>query len=307
MKPERIQAVKLNIKLIVWLVCLFIAHNGTAQAKGLEYASINENQHHIHVLDIDPKEYKIIATLASHVPTRRQTVSSLVRSNGAVAGINGGFFYITPKGEARPAGALKVDSKWLGQPRKPRAAIGWNTNNNLVLVDRILTQSKKNKQNTPVIDVLPQIDKSAKAKTAWQQFDYIVGGTPLLIKNKKIFDNHAPEKTLSSFITDRHARTAVCIKPNQHWLLVVASHTKAADRPYVQNIIEGLTIEELTQFLQKQGCVDAINLDGGGSSTLVLNNKIKNWPAGDCDDLLHMYHERPVLDGILIYPRTTSK
>src|SRR5262249_35417784 len=148
------------------------------------------------------------------------------------------------------------------------------------------------------------LDQSSTAKKAWQTMNYVVGGTPLLIKKGKPIHQHASEKTLDSFLTERHARTALCVKKDQHILWLVISHTKEADRPYVQNILEGFTIAELTRFLQSQGCQEAINLDGGGSSTMIWQQQIANWPAGDLDKILYHYHERAVTDAILLLPRT---
>lgn len=38
----------------------------------------------------------------------------------------------------------------------------------------------------------------------------------------------------------------------------------------------GATILELVEILQEQGAVKALNLDGGGSSSLVINGKLQN-------------------------------
>jgi exopolysaccharide biosynthesis protein len=269
---------------------------------GLDYQVIQKNGHQIYLLDIDPKYYKILPVRAQSNSTKRQTVSSTVSSHKAMAGINGGYFYITQKGEGKPAGALKIH-EWLSVPIKARGVIGWNENTPKVMVDRLQTKSKRTPEGKREVDVFPQVDKSPNAKKTWGNFDFIVGGTPLLIKDGHIIKDHTSEKTLQSFLTERHARTAVCIKKNGHWLWLVASHTKKECRPYVEEMVEGFTISELADFLHTQGCVQALNLDGGGSSTLVLNNKVMNTPAGDCDDFIHFYHERPVSDAILLFPK----
>lgn len=269
---------------------------------GLQYKFIQKNRHQIHLLEIDPKRYKIQPVLASS-HSKRQTVSSMVSSHKAVAGINGGFFYVTQNGEARPSGALKIYD-WISVPIKPRAVLGWSEHSQQILIDRLQTKTTKNPQGKRHVEVFPQVDRSANNKKAWEKVDYIVGGTPLLIKGGTMIRNHSAEKTLQTFLEERHARTAVCIKKNGHWLWLVIPHTKKECRTTEQGMVEGFTISELRDFLQMQGCVEAINLDGGGSSTLVLDNKVKNTPAGDCDDLIHFYHERAVSDALLVFPRT---
>ena len=44
---------------------------------------------------------------------------------------------------------------------------------------------------------------------------------------------------------------------------------------------EGLTFPQLASVLQEYGAVTAINLDGGGSSTLYADNKVQNIPIED--------------------------
>lgn len=41
----------------------------------------------------------------------------------------------------------------------------------------------------------------------------------------------------------------------------------------------GAILDELKEILKEIGCKNAINLDGGGSSTLILNNEVKNRPS----------------------------
>ncbi|XP_053313109.1 N-acetylglucosamine-1-phosphodiester alpha-N-acetylglucosaminidase [Spea bombifrons] len=44
----------------------------------------------------------------------------------------------------------------------------------------------------------------------------------------------------------------------------------------------GLTLWEMATFLKKQGVINAINLDGGGSATLVINGTLSNYPSDHC-------------------------
>ena len=57
-----------------------------------------------------------------------------------------------------------------------------------------------------------------------------------------------------------------------------------------------MTLEELASVLIELGAVEAINLDGGGSTTLVVKGRILNHPSDPTG-------ERPVSDAILVRPR----
>ena len=51
----------------------------------------------------------------------------------------------------------------------------------------------------------------------------------------------------------------------------------AIDGRYAES--DGLTVNELAELMQRLNCLDAMNLDGGGSTLLYANNKILNRPS----------------------------
>lgn len=128
----------------------------------------------------------------------------------------------------------------------------------------------------------------------WGSLDYIVGGTPLLLHRHTKISDFAPEQTIPTFLSNRHARTAIGILPNGHWLFVIVDKT---------SLFDGMTMDELVNLMDKLGCEEALNLDGGGSSTMVLKGSIKNSPHGDEDERLGHAMVRRVSDAILILPR----
>lgn len=123
----------------------------------------------------------------------------------------------------------------------------------------------------------------------WKQASDIVGGGPQLIRNGRIEITSAAEKILPNFVTDVHPRTAIAkLKSGQILLLTVDGR-----QPGVST---GMSLAMLADLLIEFGAVDAINLDGGGSTTMVIRNKIVNKPSDATG-------ERPVSDAIMIFPR----
>lgn len=61
----------------------------------------------------------------------------------------------------------------------------------------------------------------------------------------------------------------------------------------------GLTMTELANLMLGLGCDSAINLDGGGSSTLWIEGKIAGQTVGDEDEGIGKVVERPVSDAII--------
>lgn len=275
------------MRFIIGIVGLTVSLICQAHPENLrpQYRFMAKADHEIHLLEFSPKDYKIKLVKAPN--GERNSVLEISKAHHALAAINAGFFHTGEGREGKPAGILKIKQQWLGYNHLPRGALGWNENSETVLVDRIT--AKKNKLNAPQIN-----------PSKWQHMSYIVQGTPLLIKNGKIIKDYRPERTTSAFLYEAHARTAVCIKPNHHWLFLVASHTKDEDKPYVQKPVRGLTIPELSAILLNEGCWDAVNLDGGGSTTLVIDNHVMNRNAGDRAPLGETYIERPVSDAIIV-------
>ncbi|MEM7175079.1 MAG: phosphodiester glycosidase family protein [Chlamydiota bacterium] len=145
---------------------------------------------------------------------------------------------------------------------------------------------------TFTFNCLPQ----TRATTAdeWARCQFIVGGTPLLIQNGVKIDDFSSERTRETFLSGRHARTAVGILPNGHWVLVVVDRTDTCD---------GMTMSELCDLMADVlHCTHAINMDGGGSATMVCGNEVKNDPRGDEDEANQEKIIRRVSDAILVVP-----
>ena len=94
---------------------------------------------------------------------------------------------------------------------------------------------------------------------------------------------------LPSFATDRHPRTAIGVLADGRALLLVVDGRQPA-------LSVGMSLEELAQLLVEFGAVDAINLDGGGSTTMVVDKAIVNRPSDATG-------ERPVSDAIIVRSR----
>lgn len=93
-----------------------------------------------------------------------------------------------------------------------------------------------------------------------------------------IVDGDVPSVYLNAIgahCTARHPRTAVGITPANHLILLVVDGRT--------DMSGGMTCVELGETLKQLGCADALNLDGGGSSTLwgagELFNGVLNFPS----------------------------
>jgi exopolysaccharide biosynthesis protein len=128
----------------------------------------------------------------------------------------------------------------------------------------------------------------ADRDSRWRLAHSILGAGPQLIKSGKVAITHLEEKMAPTFASDRHPRTAVGRMKNGKLLLVTV------DGRQPQTSI-GMSLYTLADLLLELGAVEAINLDGGGSTTMVVKHKVVNKPSDQTG-------ERPVSDAILVFP-----
>ncbi len=133
-------------------------------------------------------------------------------------------------------------------------------------------------------------------KTLWANQDYIIGGACLLIQDNEVIQDFQTEDVRSFFKTGRYARTCIGLLPDGRWIFVVVDGRQPLKST-------GLTILELSSLMKSFGCVHALNLDGGGSSTMVIDNEIVNSPCGDEDEDNGQKKSRRVSDAILIFQK----
>ena len=95
-----------------------------------------------------------------------------------------------------------------------------------------------------------------------------VGGGPVLLQNGAIAISNNEELKFSgkAGLTDKHPRT--CMGYTADGKLIIM----AIQGRFV-GVAEGVNLTQEAQLLQDIGCVEALNLDGGGSSCLLVNGK----------------------------------
>lgn len=112
----------------------------------------------------------------------------------------------------------------------------------------------------------------------------MVGGFPLLLEGGRDVLGRVPSIRLA-FAFERHPRTAVAIRADGVVLLVVVDGRQPGHSA-------GMTLPELAALLRELGAVDALNLDGGGSTTLAIRGRVANRPSDPA--------ERPVTNALVV-------
>lgn len=194
-----------------------------------------------------------------------ETTSQLVRKEHAIAGVNGSFFLmrgkdpdnhpeLTAVSHAAPAKIsrnrsqtyLKVDGKLLAEnqinsslvKRYKRGALAFGSNDFAIL---------------KVDTTLRYWEHSIRTKN-------IMTSGPMLLSNG--FQMLFPR---NGFCDNRHPRTAVGLRADGSVLLILVDGRS--------DQANGMSLDELQKTMRWLGCVDALNLDGGGSSTMVVSGQ----------------------------------
>ena len=123
----------------------------------------------------------------------------------------------------------------------------------------------------------------------WRNAKSILGAGPQLIKAGRIDITDKQEKMVPGFATDRHPRTALAQLDTAKILLLTVDGRQPG-------VSVGMSLQMLADLLLALGAVEAINLDGGGSTTMVVRDKVVNRPSDQTG-------ERPVSDAILVFSK----
>lgn len=209
---------------------------GVVWKKG-HFENLFQSQQEINFIEIDLKKHRKKLGLAADASQLKKT-SQFAAENQAIVAINGGFF------DMKNGGAvdyIKVK--------------GTVINNTRVKTDRanaLLVLSKKS------IAILPTegLDYQNSA------FPNVLLSGPLLLQQGTAIDLRK-----NSFNDNRHPRSAVALTGDKKLLLLVVDGRNA--------LAQGMRLNELAKVLRWLGASDAMNLDGGGSSSLFVNEATK--------------------------------
>ena len=114
-----------------------------------------------------------------------------------------------------------------------------------------------------------KVNLDIKTIPNWDNVNHIISGGPYLVKNGEIFIDMSEQKLVA--IGGKNPRTAIGYTAEGNLIMVAVDGREGAS--------VGMTLRELAGFMQSIGCINAMNLDGGGSTVMYVNGKVVNMPA----------------------------
>ncbi|MDI3279763.1 MAG: phosphodiester glycosidase family protein [Bacillota bacterium] len=283
-----------------------------------------------------------------------ETVSSLARRYGAIAGVNGGYFHYT----GDTLGAVIIDGEMLSEPIRNRTVFAlteegtplilnlnfcgrvtvagrelplhginrWRGKDELILYTPAFGSSTRTNSagreyvveegrvsavveggNAPIprggfvlsahgaardalAGVRPgdvvAVDPATEPDWRALGIRQAVGGGPRLLQQGEVHITAEEEEFRPDVAVGRAPRTGIGLTPEGKVIFAVVS----GRRP---GISVGMTLAELAWLLRDLGAVEAMNLDGGGSTALVIRDRVFNLPSDG--------RERAVSNAILFF------
>ncbi|MGQ0285718.1 phosphodiester glycosidase family protein [Pasteurellaceae bacterium 22721_9_1] len=219
-------------------LALFLLFSNSAKADCIHTYSQND---YIHISRID-LNCKNIELVTSQQTDQGLSVSKFAEKYQTAVAINGSFF----RKDGSPIGLNISNYKKWGkyQDTRSRSFLACNANNQCII-------DPKNS--------LAKINPKWKTAIAGWHYYHQRSGKFECSKNDKI-------GCQQSIFTDKHPRTMIGLDKQHNWLYFVVVEGR-------QLTYSGMTMDELSELANKLQLTEAVNLDGGGSSTMVIGTK----------------------------------
>lgn len=160
---------------------------------------------------------------------------------------------------------LRASASPAGSSRAVLAFRGRDTS-----LPRILTDLRRGRR----VEVVQEFEtaEGPAASGGWARARYAVAGAGLLLHEGRSIPDWTVEDLRAGFATERHPRTMIgADRAGRLWLVTVDGR-----RP---DTSVGMSLTELQRLALALGLVDALNLDGGGSTTMVVGGRVINQPT----------------------------
>jgi len=122
--------------------------------------------------------------------------------------------------------------------------------------------------NLSSLKVNDHVKLDIKTNPDWENVNHIISGGPYLVKDGQVYVDIQDQKLLA--IGGRNPRTAIGYTKDNRFIIITADGREGSSI--------GMTLKELGFLMKSLGCVNAMNLDGGGSTVMYVNGMITNKP-----------------------------
>jgi len=280
----------LNMKILIFVLLLIISginskcfsqvnvlesYKSQVISKGIKVYHLNEgpffsDKQNVVIARLDARFIRKYRLGIAWSDSTLKRTSRFAEDNRAIIALNGSFFDVEKGGSVA---YLEAGGKVFARNRSPKEK--WAKTDSLLNGAIVINKAGRLKI------------EEAKSEQFYEQSNrekaVLISGPVLLIDGQKVHLEN------SAFVHKKHPRSCLCEATDKSILFVAIDGRS-------ENAL-GMNLEETQQFLLNLSCKNAINLDGGGSTTLWVNDgKIK----GILNHPSDKEGERPVSNIILI-------
>ena len=238
--------------------------NSARVLSSLQNTNLENQPFYWALLTINPGSYHMEPIIAPTGVTSLAPLSLMVRNTNVSAAINAGFFGVSGRNNGAPIGTLLINNLLVNKPYQGRTCLGWSKDNRAAFGEVVWDGNSLNDDDPH-----------------WNSMDNIIQAGPFLIRNGDI--DIEPEGFSASILNLRHPRSVIGLTGDGKWFFFVGDGRDGMHSA-------GFTLQEVAVILKREGAAYALNLDGGGSSQLMIGSKIFNSPSEK--------RERPISYGV---------
>lgn len=160
----------------------------------------------------------------------------------------------------------------LGISKKREADVAWlftDSSKKFAYATQEVMPAWSNEASQPTMKDMQQNNSVGGKRTDFKKWKMqtAVGGGPVLVQNGQIkITNNEELKFTGRAINDLHPRTLMGYTKNNQLIIMVVEGRNPG-------IADGASLVQSAQLMIDIGCVEALNLDGGGSSCMLINGK----------------------------------
>jgi hypothetical protein len=204
-------------------------------------------------------------------------------SVGTSTHTKGGRELILTREEGSPPWPLHIGMNYAARVREVRETPDTPLTTNILVLS---ISPEALKKSAPKIHVGDILRISTATEPALHGVKTAISGGPMLIHNGSRVKLKSSDSMAYAVTTmwEQHPRAAIGWNDRCFFLVEVDGRQK--------RLSVGITLEDLTKFLMKLGCEEAMNFDGGGSATLWFDGEVRNSP---CDRM-----EREIANSLVI-------
>ncbi|MCF7797041.1 MAG: phosphodiester glycosidase family protein [Lentisphaeria bacterium] len=192
-------------------------------------------------------------------------------TSGALTAVNGSYFDMDNGGSVT---YLEIQDSVICWTQPDVDSLKWAFPDSLINAAVILTKSGH---------LVMEHARPDSAYALSREENAVLVAGPLLLQ-----DGQKVQMPKAHFVADRHPRSYLAATQDKILFISVDGRSKSA---------HGMSLYEAQDYLLNLGCVDAINLDGGGSTTLWVRDRgVVNHPSD-------LTGERKVANAFVILPR----